>query len=88
MGSPSSARNIKFFDQELDTLTLVYYAHGAAVEGMPDWNGHNRRVVGDGESVIWVGAWIKGEVCECNFEQKIFLQSDMFKLCLKKKKHH
>ena len=31
------------------------------------------------------GARSKGEVRECDFDRKMFLHSDMFKLCLKKK---
>ena len=56
-------------------LEIVYHAHGAAVEG----------VVGEGESVSWRGARTKGEVRECGITKKMFLHSDLLKLCLKKK---
>ena len=57
------------------TLEIVYRAHGVSIEG----------VVGEGESVSWVSAQTKGEVRKCKLTKKMFLHSDLLKLCLKKK---
>ena len=42
-------------------------------------------MVGEGKSVSWVGARTKGKGRDCKLTKKIFLHSDMLKLCLKKK---
>ena len=41
-------------------------------------------MVGEGENVSWGGAWTKGKGHECKLTKKMFLHSDMLKLCLKK----
>ena len=47
-------------------------------------NGHRRKVLGEGKSVIWGGARTKGKGRECKLPKKMFLHSDMLKLCLNK----
>ena len=86
MGTPSSARIIEDVDLALKALEIVYLANGAAVEGLADRNGHRRKVVGDGKSVSWGGARTKGKRRECELTKKMFLHSDLLKLCLKKKR--
>ena len=85
MGRPSSVRIIQDVDLALKALEMVYRENGAAVEGMDDRNGHIQKVVGEGESVSWGGARIKGKGRECELTKKMFLHSDMLKLCLKEK---
>ena len=68
----------------LKALEIVYSANGAAVEGMADSNGHRRKVIGEGESVSWVGAQTKGKDKECKLTKKMFFHSDMLNLSLKK----
>ena len=85
MGTPSLARIIQDVDLELKALEIVYCANGAAVEGLADSNGNRRKVVGEGESVSWGGARTKGMGRECELTKKMFLHSDLLKLCLKKK---
>ena len=84
MGTLSSARIIQDVDLALKALEIVYRANGAAVEGLADRNGHRRKVVGEGESASWGGARTKGKGRECELTKKMFLQSDLLKLCLKK----
>ena len=84
MGTPSSTRIIRYVDLALKALEIVYRENGAAVEGVADRNGHRRKVVGEGKSVSWGGALNKGKGRECELAKKIFLHSDMLKLCLKK----
>ena len=84
MGTPSSARIIQDVDLALKASEIVYRANGAAVEGLADRNGHIRKVVGEGKSVSWGGARTKGKGRECKLTKKIFLHSDLLKLCLKK----
>ena len=43
------------------------------------------KVVGEGESVSSGGARNKGKGRDCELTKKMFLQSDMLKLCLMKK---
>ena len=85
MGTPSSAKMIQDVNLALKALEIVYRKNGTAVEGLDDKNGHRQKVVGEGESVSWGGARKKGKGREGNLTKKIFLHSDMLKLCLKKK---
>ena len=85
MGTPSSTRIIQDVDLALKALEIVYRTNGAAVEGLADRNGHRRKVVGEGESVSWGGAWTKGKGRECELTKKMFLYSDLLKFCLNKK---
>ena len=84
MGTPSSARIIQDVDLALKASEIVYRTNGAAVEGIADRTGHRRKVVGEGKSVSWVGARTKGKGRECELTKKMFLHSDLLKLCLKK----
>ena len=84
MGTPSLERIIQDVDMALKGLEIVYRANGAAVEGLADRNGHRRKVLGEGKSVIWGGAR-KKDGRECELTKKIFLHCDLLKLCLKKK---
>ena len=68
----------------MDALKIFYCAHCAAVEGLSDRNGHRQRVMGDGKSGRWGGAQSNGERCECDLDLKMFLHSDLLKLCLKR----
>ena len=68
----------------MKALEIVYRANGAAVEGLADRNGHIQKVVGEGKSVSWGGAWTKGKGNECKITTYMFLHSDLLKLCLKK----
>ena len=86
MGTPSSARIIEDVDLALKALEIVYLENGAADEGLTDRSGHRRKVIGEGESVSWGGARTKGKGRECERTKKIFLHSDLLKLCLKKKR--
>ena len=86
MGTPSSARIIENVDLELKASEIVYLANGAAVEGLADMNGHRRKFVGEGKSVSWGGARTKGKGRKCELTNKMFLHSDLLKLCLKKKR--
>ena len=85
MGTPSLLRIIKDVDLALKSLEMFYLANGAAVEGLADRNGHIRKVVGEGKSVSWGGARNKDNGRECKITKKMFLHSDIFKLCLRKK---
>ena len=58
--------------------------NGSTVEVLADRNGHRRKVVGEGKSVSWGGARTKGKGSEFELTKKMFLHSDMLKLCLKK----
>ena len=88
LGIPSSARIIEDVDLALKALEIVYLANGASVEGLTDWNGHRRKVVGEGKSVSWGGARTKGKGSECEHTKTMFLHSDLLKFCLKKKQQH
>ena len=72
-------------DLALKVLEIFFLANGAAVEGLADRNGHRRKVVGEGKSVSWGCARTKGKGRECKLNKKMFLHSDLLKLCLKKK---
>ena len=84
MGTPSLAQIIQDVDLALKALEIFYRANGAAVEGLAYMNVHRRRVVGEGKSFSWGGARTKGKWIECKITKKMFLHSDMLKLCLKK----
>ena len=86
MATPSSARIIQDVDLALKALETIYCANGDAVEGLEDRNGHRRKVVGEGKSVSWGGARTKGKGREFKLTKKMFLHSDLLKLCLKKKR--
>ena len=86
MGTPSSARIILDVDLALKALESFYLENGAAVEGLSDRNGHRRKLVGEGKSVSWGGERTKGKGRECELTKKMFLHSDLLKLCLKKKR--
>ena len=51
IGTPSSERIIQDVDLAFKALEIFYRANGAAVEGLPDRNGHRRELVGEGEIV-------------------------------------
>ena len=88
MGTPSPARINEDVDLELRALEIVYRTNRAAVEGLDDRNGHIQKVVGEGKSVSWGGAWAKVKLNECKLTKYMFymfLHSDLLKLCLKKK---
>ena len=57
MGAPYSGRIIEYVDLALKALEIVYRTNRAAVEGLADRNGHIQKVVGEGKSVSWGGAW-------------------------------
>ena len=84
MGTPSSARIIQDVDLALKVLEIVYRANGAVVEGLDDRNGNRRKVVGEENSVSWVGAKTKGKGNDCGFTKNMFLHSDLLKFSLKK----
>ena len=86
MGTPSSARIIEDMDLALKALEIVYLEKESSVEGLADRNGHIRKVVGEGKTFIWGGARTKGKRRECELTKKVFLNSDLLKLCLKKKR--
>ena len=86
MGTPSSAQIIEDVDLALKALEIFYLANGAAVEVIADRNGHRRKVVGEGKSVSWGVAQTKCKGRKCELTKKMFLHSDLLKLCLKKKR--
>ena len=65
MGTPFSERIIQDVNLALKALEIVYYANGAAAEGLADRNGHRRKVVGEEESVSWGGERTKGKGRKC-----------------------
>ena len=65
---------------------IVYLENGASVEGLADRNGHIQLVVGKGKIFSWRGARFKGKGRECERTKKMFLHSDLLKLCPKKKR--
>ena len=85
MGTPCSERIILDVDLALKALEIVYHANETEVEGISDRNVHKRKVVGEGESVSWGGARTKCKGRKCELTKKMFLRSDLLKLCLKKK---
>ena len=86
MGTPSLARIIQDVDLALKALEIVYRKNGATVEVLADSNGHRRKVVGEGKIVSWEGARTKGKGRERELTKKMFLHSDLLKLCLEKKR--
>ena len=85
MGTPSLAGITQDVDLALKVLKIVYRANGGAAEGLADRNGYRRKVVGEVKSVSWGGARTKGKGRECKLTKNMSLQSDLLKLCLKKK---
>ena len=85
MGTLSSERILQDVNLALKALEIVYLENGAAVEGLADRNGHRQKVVGEGKSVNWGGARNKGKERKCELTKNMLLQSDLLKLCLKKK---
>ena len=85
MGTPSLARIIQDVDLALKALEIFYRANGASVEVLAYKNGHRLKVVGEGKSVSWGGARNKDKGREYELTKKMFLHSDLLKLCLKKK---
>ena len=85
MVTPSSARIIQDIDLALKAFEIVYHKNGDAVEGLADRNGHIWKVVGEGGSVSWRGAWTKGKGRECKLTKKMCLHSYLLNSCLKKK---
>ena len=84
---PSWTQIIKYVDQALESLEIVYRVHAVAVEGLADQNGHIQHVVGDGKGGRWEVAWSKCEGCEWNIERNMFLRSDLLKLYLNQKRN-
>ena len=84
MGTPSSAKIIQDVDLALKALEIVYRESWAAVEGLDDRNGYRRKFVGEGQRVSWGGARTKGKGRNCKLTKKMFLHSDLLKVCLKK----
>ena len=84
MGTPSLAGIIQEVYLALKALEIVYLANGDAVEILADRNGHRRKVGGEGKIVSWGGARTKGKGRECELTKKMFLHSDLLKLCLEK----
>ena len=83
--TPFSERIIQDIDMELKELEIIYRSNGGAVEELYGRNGHRQKVVAEGESFSWGGARTKGKGNECEITKNMFLNSDMLKLCLKKK---
>ena len=83
-GTPSLARVIEDVDLALKALEIICLENGASVEGLADRNGHRRKVVGEVKSVSWGSTRTKGKGHECELAKKMFLHSDLLKLCLKK----
>ena len=73
----------EYVDQVLDALKIFYWAHGVAVKGLTDRNGHRQQVVRGGKSGRQGGTWSKFEERECDLDQKMLLHSYLLKLCLK-----
>ena len=85
MVTPSLAGIIQDVDLALKSLKIVYSANKAAFEGLADSNIHRQKLVGEGKSASWGGARTKGKGRECKLTKKMFLHSDLLKLCMKKK---
>ena len=84
MGTPFLESIIQDVDLALKALEMVYHVNGAAVEGLPDRNGHIHKVVDEGKSFSWGGARTKVKGRECELTKNMLLHSDLLKLCLKK----
>ena len=87
MGTPSSARIIQDINLALKVLEIFYRKNGDVVQVMDDSNGHRCKVVGEEKSVSWGGARTIGKGSECKLTKNMFLQSDLLKFCLKKKRN-
>ena len=85
MGTPFSARIIQDVDLALKALEIVYHENGASVERLKDRNGHRRKMVDEGKSFSGGGTRTKGKGHECEPTKNMFLNSDLLKVCLKKK---
>ena len=70
----------------LRALEIFYLVNGASVEELADSNGNRLKVVGEGKRVSWGGSWFEGKERECELNKKIFLHSDLLKLCLREKR--
>ena len=70
MGTPSLARIIHDVDLALKVLEIFYRANGAAVEGLEDRNEHRRGVVGEVESISWLGVRTTGKGRECKLTKR------------------
>ena len=81
MVTPSSARIIQDVDLALKALEIVYRSNGSSVEGIADINVHRWTVVGEGRSVSRGGERTKVKGDECKIAKKMFLHSDLLKLC-------
>ena len=88
IGTPSLARIIQDVDLALKVLVIVYRANETAVEELAGRNRNRQKVVGEEESVSWGGTRTKGKGRKCKITKKMFLFSDLLKLCLKKKTQH
>ena len=84
MGTPSLERMIQNVDLAVKSLEIVYCTNVAAVEGLADRNVHRRKMVSEEKIFSWGGARTKGKGRECKLTKKMFLHSDLLKLCLKK----
>ena len=76
---------IEDVDMDLKALEIIYIENGAAVEGLSDRNVHRKKVVGAEKSISWGGERTKGKGRECELTKNMFLESDLLKLCLKRK---
>ena len=83
-GNPFFGANYRRCGSGFEGVEMVCLENGAAVEGLADRNVHRQKVVGEGKSVSWGGARTKGKGRECKLTKKMFLHSDLLKLCLKK----
>ena len=81
METASLARIILDVYLALKALEIVYRENGDTVEGLADRNKHKRKVVGEGKRVSWGGTLNKGKGPECKLTKKMFLHSDLLKLC-------
>ena len=70
----------------LNTLGFpVNLSVGWLLPNLKRWKLSTAQVVGEGGSFSWGGAQTKGEVRNCKLTKKMFLYSDLLKLCMKKK---
>ena len=78
------ARIIEDVDLALKVLEIFCLVNGATVEGISDRNGHIRKLLGEGRRFSWGCSRTKGKGLECEIAKKMFLQSYLLNLCLKK----
>ena len=64
---------------------MCYCTNGVAFKVLVDSNGHRQKIVGEGKSASWGIAQTKGKGRMFELTKKMFLHSDMLKLCLEKK---